>query len=80
MSWRLSGSLLLAAFVFAGPGMCTEAQSADDELLAGLTADFARLAPQTIRPADGYIRYPCLIPAGYYAQMWDWDGFSIGAH
>jgi len=28
----------------------------------------------------GYIRYPYLIPAGYYAQMWDWDGFFIGAH
>ncbi len=48
--------------------------------MAGLTSDFARLAPQTIRPADGYIRYPYLIPAGYYKQMWDWDGFFIGAH
>lgn len=56
------------------------AQSSDQDLLAGLTADFARLAPQTIRPASGYIRYPYLIPAGYYAQMWDWDGFFIGTH
>ena len=56
------------------------AQSSDQALLAGLTADFARLAPQTIRPASGYIRYPYLIPAGYYTQMWDWDGFFIGAH
>ncbi len=49
-------------------------------LYANLTSDFARLAPQTIRPADGYIRHPYLIPAGYYAQMWDWDGFFIGVH
>jgi alpha,alpha-trehalase len=80
MIWRLSGSLLLAASVFAGPGVRASAQTDGSELLAGLTADFARLAPQTIRPADGYIRYPYLIPAGYYAQMWDWDGFFIGAH
>jgi alpha,alpha-trehalase len=52
----------------------------DSELLAGLTADFDRLAPQTIRPAEGYIPHPYLIPAGYYSQMWDWDGFFIGSH
>lgn len=56
------------------------AQSSDQELLAGLSTDFAKLAPQTIRPASGYIRYPYLIPAGYYNEMWDWDGFFIGAH
>ncbi len=49
-------------------------------LLHDLTADFNRLAPQTIRPADGYIKYPYLTPAGYYNQMWDWDGFFIGLH
>lgn len=48
--------------------------------LRDLTADFDRLAPQTIRPADGYIQHPYLIPAGYYNQMWDWDGFFIGLH
>ena len=51
-----------------------------DTLLSSLTADFTRLAPQTIRPADGYIKYPYLIPSGYYPQMWDWDGFFIGVH
>ncbi|HTB98269.1 MAG TPA: alpha-glucuronidase family glycosyl hydrolase [Terracidiphilus sp.] len=49
-------------------------------LNSALTADFARLAPQTIQPADGYIQHPYLIPAGYYPQMWDWDGFFIGLH
>jgi alpha,alpha-trehalase len=68
-------------------GAAVHAQSPDPssqpsgaELLAGLTADFDRLAPQTIRPAEGYIRHPYLIPAGYYPQMWDWDGFFIGSH
>jgi len=66
--------------VFVASGPSQDAPAPDSQLLAGLTADFARLAPQTIRPAQGYIRYPYLIPAGYYAQMWDWDGFFIGAH
>ncbi len=52
----------------------------DSALLAGLNSDLARLAPQTIRPAQGKILYPYLIPAGYYDQMWDWDGFFIGSH
>jgi alpha,alpha-trehalase len=57
-----------------------DTQIVDSQLLAGLISDFAQLAPQTIRPAQGYIRHSYLIPAGYYAQMWDWDGFFIGAH
>jgi alpha,alpha-trehalase len=72
---HISAVLALALLTIPAP-----AQSPDTALLAGLTSDFARLAPQTIRPAQGYIRYPYLIPAGYYAQMWDWDGFFIGVH
>jgi len=56
------------------------AQSPDEALYTALTADFARLAPQTIHPAEGVIKHPYLIPAGYYPQMWDWDGFFIGIH
>ncbi|HUN83022.1 MAG TPA: trehalase family glycosidase [Terracidiphilus sp.] len=56
------------------------ASQSDTALYAALTTDFARLAPQTIRPANGYIKHPYLIPAGYYPQMWDWDGFFIGLH
>jgi alpha,alpha-trehalase len=56
------------------------AQPNHTALLHDLTADFDRLGPQTIRPADGYIKHPYLIPAGYYNQMWDWDGFFIGLH
>jgi|GEM_PF-6390679 len=24
---------------------------------------------------EGYLEYPYLILAGFYKQMWDWDGF-----
>jgi alpha,alpha-trehalase len=52
----------------------------EKELLTLLSADLDRLEPQTVRPANGYIHYAYLIPAGYYAQLWDWDGYFIGAH
>ena len=70
--------LVLALLAFAS--ISSAAPPSDADLYTSLTTDFGRLAPQTIRPADGYIHYPYLIPAGYYAQMWDWDGFFIGAH
>lgn len=72
---RVVAALMLLACTRMSP-----AQSADETLYDQLTADFARLAPQTIHPAEGSIKYPYLIPAGYYPQMWDWDGFFIGVH
>lgn len=77
---RSATPILFLVLYLAGSGFSQEAQVSDSSLLTGLRADFARLGPQTIRPAQGYIRYPYLIPAGYYSQMWDWDGFFIGAH
>jgi alpha,alpha-trehalase len=75
--------ILTASFLVASIGV-SSGQSIDRRSEASLNAslkeDFAKLAPQTIRPAQGYIRYPYLIPAGYYTQMWDWDGFFIGVH
>jgi hypothetical protein len=55
-------------------------QSPDAALLASLTEDFARLAPETVRPAQGDIRFPYMIPAGHYDQLWDWDGFFVDLH
>jgi alpha,alpha-trehalase len=72
---RVVVGLMLLAAMGASP-----AQNADETLYAQLTADFAKLAPQTLHPAEGAIKYPYLIPAGYYPQMWDWDGFFIGIH
>ena len=51
-----------------------------DSLYKEVKTEFAKLRPQSIRPAEGYIKYDYLIPAGFYKQMWDWDGFFIGAH
>jgi alpha,alpha-trehalase len=49
-------------------------------LLNDVSVAFAKLEPQTIRPAEGYLKHDYLIPGGYYKQMWDWDGFFIGSH
>ena len=50
------------------------------QTLSEVSAAYAKLQPQSIRPAEGFIKYDYLIPAGYYKQMWDWDGFFIGSH
>jgi len=50
------------------------------QTLTDVSAAYATLEPQSIRPAEGFIKYDYLIPAGYYKQMWDWDGFFIGSH
>lgn len=39
-----------------------------------------RLSERVIMPAEGYLKYPYLIPAGFYKQMWDWDGFFMGKY
>ena len=51
-----------------------------DALLQKIQSKFSALQVQSIRPAEGYIKYDYLIPAGFYKQMWDWDGFFIGCH
>ncbi len=71
---------ILLVSISLSPAQSPSDQPDANALLRDLTAGFDRLAPQTIRPADGYIKYPYLIPAGYYNQMWDWDGFFIGLH
>lgn len=45
-----------------------------------LSEQISALQPQSIRPAEGFIKHDYLIPAGFYKQMWDWDGFFIGCH
>ena len=64
------------------PVVCDAADKPSDlsNTLDQVSAAYAKLEPQSIRPAEGFIKYDYLIPAGYYKQMWDWDGFFIGSH
>ncbi|MBR5018449.1 MAG: hypothetical protein IKX53_02295 [Bacteroidales bacterium] len=49
-----------------------------ESVLSQLSDEFARISPRVIRPAEGFLKYPYLIPAGFYQQMWDWDGYFMG--
>jgi alpha,alpha-trehalase len=74
--WVLTlSAILLPAALTAADKPANLAQTLDQ-----VSAAYAKLEPQSIRPAEGFIKYDYLIPAGYYKQMWDWDGFFIGSH
>ncbi len=47
-------------------------------LYLDLKEEYKELSNRVIQPAEGYLEYPYLIPAGFYKQMWDWDGFFMG--
>ncbi len=83
------GIMLSLLFIFSKPSS-TIAQDvsmaaayqepAEQQMLVELTAAFDTLKLHSIRPAEGYLKYDYLIPAGFYKQMWDWDGFFIGCY
>ena len=51
-------------------------------MLDRLATHFDRLRPTTLREPvpGGFIKYPYGVPAGFYDQLWDWDGFFICRH
>jgi alpha,alpha-trehalase len=75
---------LLLFFIFAisigAVGRAADKPANLSQTLDEVSAAYAKLEPQSIRPAEGFIKYDYLIPAGFYKQMWDWDGFFIGSH
>jgi neutral trehalase len=81
---RMKLSILRHVLTFAllSNSLALGAEQSSDirEILSDVSAAYSKLEPQSIRPAEGFIKYDYLIPAGYYKQMWDWDGFFIGVH
>lgn len=75
-------SVLVSSAFPVNAQVITTGNSAGDLklLLQQIDTAYARLQPQVIMPAEGYLKYDYLIPAGFYKQMWDWDGFFIGNH
>lgn len=51
-------------------------------MLERLAKHFDRLRSTTLREPEegGFIKYPYGVPAGFYDQLWDWDGFFICRH
>ena len=51
-----------------------------DSIHGRIAAGFADLRRQVVKEPDGFIKYPYLIPAGFYSQLWDWDAFFMANH
>lgn len=84
---KFFGGLILCQLLFSGnlraqyTGLESAVTLAPDETsFQELRLAFDTLKLRSIRPAEGYIKYDYLIPAGFYKQMWDWDGFFIGCY
>ena len=45
-----------------------------------LSDGFKELRKQVVKEPNGFIKYPYLIPAGFYSQLWDWDAFFMANH
>lgn len=45
-----------------------------------LADGFTELRKQVVKEPAGFIKYPYLIPAGFYSQLWDWDAFFMANH
>lgn len=45
-----------------------------------IKAEFASFEKDVVRQPSGYLKYPYLIPAGFYSQLWDWDAFFMANH
>ncbi len=45
-----------------------------------LAEGFKDLRKQVVKEPNGFIKYPYLIPAGFYSQLWDWDAFFMANH
>lgn len=45
-----------------------------------ISEGFQQLRKEVVKEPSGFIKYPYLIPAGFYSQLWDWDAFFMANH
>jgi alpha,alpha-trehalase len=74
------GTVFIYFFLVLNINLIAQTPSNPKSTLKELSAQFEVLRPLVIQPAEGYLKYPYLIPAGFYKQMWDWDGFFMANH
>lgn len=51
-----------------------------DSIHNRIAQGFTELRRQVVKEPNGFIKYPYLIPAGFYSQLWDWDAFFMANH
>ena len=73
---RGAPNLLALVAVAAGSLTAALADPASDQTL--VQNHVQAEAAKTFRPAKGVLRYPYLVPAGPYEEMWDWDSMFMG--
>ena len=54
---------------------CAVAMDDDEALVLQYTKSFGN---STFREASGQLKYPYLVPAGVYQELWDWDSMLTG--
>ena len=73
-------AILAAISVSCRPSstMKTPSQAELQRVKDSLTVYYDAISPMVVKPAEGFLKYPYLIPSGFYQQMWDWDGYFMG--
>lgn len=80
---RILRTLVMVVSMVAACGGVTSAENKYDSLEkihSRLADGFVELRKQVVREPNGFIKYPYLIPAGFYSQLWDWDAFFMANH
>lgn len=81
MKKSLYALLVSFAALFCSCGRSGSGSVKDEDISRvkdSLTAYFDAISPRVVKPAEGFLKYPYLIPSGFYQQMWDWDGYFMG--
>lgn len=60
------------------PAFARSASGSAADPVATVKAYVASHASQTFREPQGILRFPYLVPAGPYDQLWDWDSVLMG--
>lgn len=51
-----------------------------EQIYNELSKSYIQLRKEVVKQPSGYLKYPYLIPAGFYSQLWDWDAFFMANH
>lgn len=62
------------------PALVSAGYDTPEAVYERLHSGFPALRSQVVRSAQGFIKHPYLVPAGFYSQLWDWDAFFMANH
>lgn len=79
---RFFKTVLMATTIAVGAASAYGVEKYDnlEKIHDRLAEGFTELRKEVVRQPDGFIKYPYLIPAGFYSQLWDWDAFFMANH